>query len=144
MANLTRSFQPVRALQREIDRLFGEFVPMFGEEDSAPGVWAPTVDVNETASEYIIKMDLPGIAKEDVNVTLEDRQILISGQRKEETRQEGENRVVVERRSGSFYRSFTLPQAASDEGVEAEMKDGVLSIRVKKSQGSPGRRVEIR
>lgn len=146
MAAMTRyhPFQPIRSLQREIDRLFGDFRPMFGEEEeAASAVWAPSMDLTETEGEYIVKMDVPGVSKEDVVVSLEDKRLSVRGERREERKEESENRLALERSYGSFYRSFALPNAASEEDVAAQMNDGVLTIRVKKVEASKPRRIEI-
>ena len=145
MANLIRNrpFQPMQSLQREIDRLFGDFMPSFGGEEMESGIWAPNMDMTEQDSEYIFTMDLPGVSKDDININVEKHRLTISGERKEEKREESENRLVVERRSGSFFRSFPLPEAAGDEDVRAEMKDGVLTIHVRKSEDSKPKRVQI-
>ena len=146
MATLTRyrPFQPARTLQREIDRLFGEYLPMFSEDEVATAVWAPALDMKETDAEYIVKMEVPGIPKEQITVNLEDHRLTVSGERKEEKKEENENRLVVERSYGSFFRSLTLPKAAADRNVTAEMKDGMLTIRVQKAEESKPRKIEIK
>ena len=146
MATLTRyrPFQPVRSLQREIDRMFGEYLPFLGDEDAEPGLWAPVMDLKETETEYIVKMDVPGIQKESITVNLEDRRLTVRGDRKEETKEESGNQLILERRYGNFYRSITLPKAASEEEIAAEMKDGVLTINIKKVEEPKPRRITIK
>lgn len=146
MSTLTRyrPFQPVRSLQREIDRMFGEYLPFLGDEDVEPGVWAPVMDLTETDKEYVVKLDVPGIPKDLITVNLEDHRLVVRGERKEEKKESTENQLVVERRYGSFYRSFALPKAASEEDVAAEMKDGVLTIKIKKTEEAKPRRIEIK
>lgn len=146
MATLTRyrPFQPVRSLQREIDRLFGEYMPAFAEEDAEGGVWAPALDLKETDAEYIIKMEVPGITKDQVTVNLENHRLTVSGERKDEKKEESESRLVIERSYGSFFRSLGLPKAAIDKDVSAELRNGVLTIRVQKAEESKPRRIEIK
>jgi len=145
MATLTRyrPFQPIRTMQREIDRLFGEYLPFFGDEELEKGVWSPTMDLTETETEYVVKMDVPGISKQDITVNLQDHMLVVSGERKEEKKEKTESRLVYERRFGSFYRSLSLPHAARDEEISAEMHEGVLTIHVKKSEEAKPRRIEI-
>lgn len=145
MSTLTRyrPFQPVRSLQREIDRLFGEYMPVFGEGDFEAGVWAPSLDLKETDTEYIVKVDVPGIPKDQVTVSLEDQRLTVSGERKEEKKQDNDSRIVVERSYGSFLRTLALPKAASEKDVDAKMKDGVLTIRVQKSEAAKARTIEV-
>lgn len=146
MAALTRyrPFQPARSLQREIDRMFGEYLPFLGDEDVEPGLWAPVMDLTETEKEYVVKMDVPGIPKEAVTVNLEDHRLIVRGERKEEEKKESANQLVVERRYGNFYRSMALPKAASEDGIAAEMQDGVLTIKIKKVEEAKPRRIEIK
>lgn len=146
MANLThyRPFIPMRSLQREIDRLFGDYVPFFGENDTESAVWAPKVDMTETASEYVVTMEVPGIPKENIHVGLEDHRLTVTGERKDDTKKEDENRLVIERSYGSFYRSMSLPHAAGDKKVDAELRDGVLTITIQKAEESKPRRIAIK
>lgn len=146
MASLTRyrPFLPVRSLQREIDRMFGEFLPFDGGEEVEPGVWAPVMDLTENEKEYVAKLDVPGIPKDAITINVEDHRLVVRGERKEEKKKEAENQLVVERRYGSFYRSMALPKAASEEGIVAEMEDGVLTIRIKKLEEEKPRRIDIK
>lgn len=146
MAALTRyrPFQPLKSFQQEIDRLFGDYLPILDQPAGESGVWAPLMDVTETAKEYIVKMDVPGIPKDKISIDLEDHQLVVRGERSEEKREETKNRLVVERCYGSLYRSLALPNAASEEEVDAEMKDGVLTIHIKKVEEAKPRRIAIK
>lgn len=139
-----RPFQPVRSLQREIDRMFGEYLPFLGEEDGERGLWAPVMDLKETEKEYVVQMDVPGIPKDSITINLEDHRLTVRGERKEEKKEESENQLILERRYGSFYRSMALPKAASEEDIAAEMKDGVLTINIKKVEEAKPRRISIK
>jgi HSP20 family protein len=107
-------------------------------------MWAPLMDVTETAQEYVVKMDVPGIPKDKISINLQDHQLVVRGERSGEKKEEAENRIVVERRYGSLYRSLALPKAASEEEVDAEMNDGVLTIHIKKVDEAKPRRIEIK
>jgi HSP20 family protein len=117
---------------------------MFGDDKGGPDAFAPLMDVTETDREYVVKMDVPGIPKENLSINLEDHQLVVRGERSEEKKEENENRIVVERRYGSLFRSLGLPKAASEEEVDAEVKDGVLTIRIKKVEEAKPRRIEIK
>lgn len=146
MTNLTRyrPFAPMQSLQREIDRLFGDFVPFYSSEAMEGAVWAPRLDLTENESEYVVKMEVPGVSKDQITVKLEDGRLIVSGERKDEKKEEEENRVVLERSFGSFFRAVTLPKAAGEGAVDAELKQGVLTVRVKKAEVSKPRRIEIK
>jgi HSP20 family protein len=106
--------------------------------------WMPAVDVKEDEKAYMIKADIPGVSPEDVEVTMERGVLTIRGERKSEHREERDNYHRIERFSGSFSRRFTLPDAADSDGVEADMKDGVLQVRIPKQEKAVSRRIEIK
>lgn len=137
---------PVRSgLSREIDRLFGDFLPswMEMETDETPAVWTPRLDMAETEKEFIVRMDLPGIPKEDIMVNVEDHQLTVSGERKEEKKEEKENYLRVERSYGRFFRSVPLPKNADAGKVKAEFKNGEIKILIPKTKESKPRKIEI-
>lgn len=115
----------------------------FPEESVFGESWAPAVDLKENKTNYVVKTDLPGVDPKDIDVTLENGVLTVRGERKEEHREEGENFHRVERFSGSFARQFSLPDVA-DDGVEAQMKDGVLEIHIPKSEKAVARKIEIK
>ncbi len=146
MTNLIR-FSPghqTRRMQHEFDRLFDNFFPVHssnGNGDSA--VWAPRTDLSETEDAYLIYLDLPGLTKEDVEISFHDGTLSISGERQQEETEEDRTFVRRERSYGRFYRAFTLPKTADTEGIEAAFSDGVLNIRVAKIEEAKPRRIDI-
>ncbi len=146
MTSLIR-FSPgheTRRMQREFDRLFDNFFPVHpsnGNGESA--VWAPRTDLSETEDAYLIHLDLPGLAKEDVEISFHDGTLSISGERRQEETEEDRTFVRVERSYGRFYRAFTLPKTADTEGIEATFSDDVLNIRVSKIEEAKPRRIDI-
>jgi HSP20 family protein len=145
MTNLAR-FSPsseMRGLQREIDRLFDQFFPTrsAGEADST--VWAPRTDLIESEDAYIIHLDVPGMAKDELDVNYQDGMLTIAGERKKEQRNENDNVVRIERALGRFYRSFGLPRAVNAAGISASYTDGVLTVRVPKAEESKPRRIKV-
>ena len=112
--------------------------PFFDEE------WSPAVDVKEDDKAYLVEADIPGVKPENIEVTLENGVLTIHGERKEERKEERDNYHRIERFSGAFSRRFTLPDAADADGVEADMADGVLKIRVPKQEKAVSRRIEVK
>lgn len=137
---------PIDELRREMDHLFDEMVPFswFREkEGNGFDLWAPNTDMVETDNEYIITVDLPGIPKEEVNISFKDNRLTISGERKKEDTEEKENYMRRERYFGSFLRSFTLPNAVKEEDIKAKYNDGVLSVTIRKAEESKPKTVKV-
>lgn len=95
--------------------------------------WSPSVDISETGKEYLIRATLPGVKKEDVEVTVEDSMLTLSGERRQQEEQKDEKFHKVESFFGSFSRSFALPDTIDSTAIKAESKDGVLTIHVPKT-----------
>jgi HSP20 family protein len=110
---------------------FGErgFVPMF--------------DVKETRDAYVFKADLPGIREEDLDISLTGNRLSISGKREHEQRDEGEQYYAFERSYGTFTRAFTLPDGCDPDHVNAEMKDGVLTLVLPKKPEVQPKRITV-
>lgn len=92
--------------------------------------WTPTVDVITRDNDMVIRAELLGMKREDVDVSLKDGVLTISGERKEEEERKGENYLVKERRYGSFSRSMTLPEGVDESKVKANFKEGLLEVTV--------------
>lgn len=99
---------------------------------SEPTTWRPAADISETDQEYLVKAELPGVAKKDVKIQLNDGVLTISGERTLEREQTGENQLRVERFYGSFARSFALPDNVDTTKLRAESKDGLLLVHIPK------------
>ena len=145
MTQLTRRTpnRTLRNLQREVDSIFDQFFDR-GEEDETSAVWAPRTDLSETDDAYRIRLDVPGMKKEDIAVNLQNNTLTVSGERASERKEEGEEYVRVERAFGNFHRTFTLPDAVDQENVEAAYDNGVLTIHVPKTETSTRRQIEIK
>lgn len=139
-----RPFLGLQNLQHEIDHLFDAF-PFFGDEDGdRSAVWTPRMDLTENDGTYTVRMDLPGLTKKDIEVTLQDNRLVVSGERKEETTEEGEGYRRQERHVGSFYRSCVFPLPVNDDDVDATFASGVLTVRVRKTEEVQPKRIELR
>ena len=142
-------WEPVRELntiQSEMNRLFNTFFDSptpSGNGGTALRRWIPAMDVVETDDQYVLRADLPGMSESDVNVELDDNVLTISGERKSEHEQRNEGFYRVERASGSFRRSLTLPEGVDPESVKASFDKGVLEIQVPKPEAPKAHTVEI-
>jgi len=114
------------------------------EENITVPEWAPAVDILEDEKEYLIKVELPEVAKEDVKVTVEGGTLTLSGERKAEKEEKGRKYHRVERFYGRFERSFSLPEDAEAGKVNAEYKDGVLRVHLAKSEKSRPKQIEVK
>jgi HSP20 family protein len=105
--------------------------------------FVPRFDVKETKDAYVISADLPGVNDEDLNVALNANRLTISGTREEEHREEGESYYAMERSHGNFARSFTMPDSIDGDSVTADLKQGVLTVRIPKKPEAQPKRIAI-
>jgi len=137
-------FRDLRNLQEEVNRLFSNNISRdFGDEGIARGAWNPSVDIYENKDQIVLEAELPGMNREDFDLTVENNVITLRGERRFEKRDESDNYHRVERSYGSFSRSFTLPQTVSGEGATAEYKNGVLRVTLPKREEVKARRIEV-
>ncbi len=137
-------FRDLRSLQDEVNRLFSTNLSRaFGDEGIARGAWMPNVDIYENKDHIVLEAELPGMNREDFDLTVENNLLTLRGERRFEKKDEGDNYHRVERSYGSFTRSFTLPQTVSAEGATAEYKNGVLRVALPKREEVKARRIEI-
>jgi HSP20 family protein len=137
-------FRDLRTLQDEVNRLFStNLTRAFGDEGIARGAWNPSVDIYENKDQIVLEAELPGMNREDFDLTVENNVITLRGERRFEKKDDGDNYHRVERSYGSFTRSFTLPQTVSAEGAQAEYRNGVLRVTLPKREEVKARRIEI-
>jgi len=105
--------------------------------------WHPAVDVLESKDSYLVRAELPGMKKEDIKVEIKDGTLVLSGESKSEKPAEGVEYRHVERVAAKFWRSFSLPETAKQDGIEATYKDGILEIRVPKVEQAKPRQIEV-
>ncbi len=115
-----------------------------GDESLTVSQWAPLVDIIEDDKEYLIKAELPDLKREEVNVTVENGVLTITGERKMEKEEKGRKFHRVERSYGSFRRSFELPENADMNKVNAEFKDGLLQVHVHKDEKAKPKAIEVK
>ena len=149
MNNITRwdPFKELDDLQTRLSTMFGR-APVrkdAGKEEAMTiAEWAPLVDISEDEKEYLIKAELPEVKKEDVKVSVQDDVLTISGERTLEKEEKGKKYHRVERAYGIFSRSFTLPEDADPSKVSAEFKDGVLKVRLTKSERAKPKSIDVK
>jgi HSP20 family protein len=107
------------------------------------GAYLPAFDIKETANGYVFVADLPGVKQEDLDINLTGNRLTITGKREMEERKEGENFFSSERTFGNFSRTFSLPEGVDSNGVNAELKNGVLTLTVPKVPEVQPKRITI-
>ena len=141
-------WDPFRELEEMSDRLnrivARPATKTNGKEALTVADWMPTVDISETAGEYVIQAELPEVKKDDVKVTLEEGVLTIQGQRRQEKDEKTTKYHRIERSYGTFVRSFSLPDQVNESGVKAEFKDGVLNLHIPKSEKTKPRAIEVK
>ena len=139
---------PLAALRTEVDRLFDSFFrDPWGTVEGRLGLerpWHPAVDVAESEEEVTVRVEIPGVQPENLNVSLMGNQLTLSGEKRESTEKKDETCYQSETRYGSFRRSVTLPESVDPEHVEADYAHGVVTIRLKKARKTPPRRIEVK
>jgi len=129
------------SIQDEVNRLFDGFLTRNGQSDFR-STFTPAVDVEETANEFIVRADLPGLDQKDVKVNLMGDTLTIRGERRERMERKG-NVHRVERIYGSFERSFTFNTPVKNDGIQARYRDGVLEVVVPKADEAKVREIEV-
>lgn len=135
-------FRDLTTLHKDMNRLFGVSFGDFYPE--ARGDWAPVVDVFETPEKVTLAFELPGLNRGDIDITVEDQMLTVSGERKFYNEVNEEDFHRVERRFGTFLRRITLPKGCDLDGIDASMLDGVLTIELPKIEQTKARKIEVR
>jgi HSP20 family protein len=137
-------FRDLVTTQDRFNRLFNDtFARVFGGEEAAPRGWMPPVDIYETDDKLVLKAELPGIDPKDVEVRVEDNTLYLKGERKFEKEVKEENLHHVERSYGAFSRTFALPSSIDSEKVQAEYKNGLLTLTMPKREEAKPKTIKI-
>ncbi|HKJ81995.1 MAG TPA: Hsp20/alpha crystallin family protein [Ignavibacteriaceae bacterium] len=138
-------------VEREFGKLFNSFNRRFGFDDSDSNneelenaVWSPLTDISENKDQYLLKMDLPGVTKNDLKLSYEDGELKISGERKQQKDDKDSKFHRIERTYGKYFRSFTLPKQIMPENIKAEFKDGQLTVTIPKAEEAKPKELEIK
>jgi HSP20 family protein len=123
-------FREIAAMQDRMSRLFGD-VYLRDEDTAIRGAWTPAVDIFETEGhDLVLKAELPGMTREDIEVTVENSTLVLKGTKKFDAEVKEENYRRIERTYGTFHRSFTLPNTVDASRVSADFKHGVLTVKL--------------
>jgi HSP20 family protein len=134
-------FRDVVALQNRVNSLFRDF----NESDNplAAASFVPPVDIYEDSNKVVLKLEVPGIEEKDLDVRVENHTLTVKGQRSFEKEEKEENFHRIERRYGSFYRAFTLPNTVDTENVDAKYNAGVLKLELKKKAEAQPKQIKV-
>lgn len=142
-------FEPFRELaqmQDRINRIFGDaYTRRYDDDDVMQrGEWMPPVDIFENgAEEIVLRAELPGVTKEDIDIRVENNTLTLKGERKRDAEVKNEQYHRVERSYGTFSRSFSLPSRIDSEKVRADFRDGVLSITLPVKEEAKPRQISV-
>ena len=132
------------SLQREMNRMFDSFFRGVDEPSLLNSTWIPAVDVAEENDVYVVKVELPGVNKDDVKITLESNILTIRGEKKVENEVKEKNYHRTERSYGAFQRSFTLPTSVKSDEIDAVYKDGILTVALPKAEEAKPKQIEVK
>ncbi len=135
-------FREFSTLRSEMERVFDSMLGRYSRE-RIEGLWAPLVDVEETKDNIIARIELPGMRKEDIKVTLMNNMLTISGERKHEAEEKGKTHYRIERAYGRFQRTIEIPTDVMSDKAKASYKDGILELIVPKSEKAKEKEIAI-
>lgn len=130
-------------MRRMLDPTFNESLfgtPFWSEADQ----WIPAVELVEEDDEYVLSAELPGLGKADVDISVDDSVLTLTGEKKSEREEEKGRSFIRERRYGAFERSFTLPRNVEADKIKAEFRDGIVEVHLPKGAESKARHIEIK
>ena len=134
-------------LRRPVRNLFQFHSPFFppqhGKTEVGTHNWIPSVDISETDGGFEVRAELPGVAKDDLHVSVKDNLLTLSGEKRQENVDDTQNYRRVERRYGSFQRRFTLPPEVATDDIKAEYRGGVLTLSIPKPETAKPTEVPI-
>jgi len=143
-AGAVPEWNPMRAM-RDLLRWdpFREMAPFAANAALEAATFSPSFEVTENKDVYLFKADVPGVKREDLEITTNGNRVQIWGKREQESETKSDTIYAYERQYGSFSRSFTLPDGADLEHAKSELKDGVLTLAVPKKPGAQSKRIAI-
>src|ERR671922_1382482 len=139
-------FRDLAVLQDRMNRMFNDTYGARSQEDHmlSRGTWVPPVDIYEVDGELVLKAELPDMRREDVDVSVENSTLTIRGERKLDNEIKQENFHRVERAYGSFVRTFSLPPTVDSGRIDAEYKNGVLTVKLPMREEAKARQIDVR
>jgi HSP20 family protein len=130
-------------LQRQMNRLFDEATQNWNGDANAPSGWSPETDIYETETDVVLQADLPGFNVKDIDIVVENSVLTIRGERQFEAKVQPEGLHRMERSYGKFSRSFTLPASVNAQKIQANYKNGVLTVTLAKAEHARPKRIQI-
>lgn len=133
-------------MYRDMGHLLNDFFNIQKQDDSSyieTSSWSPLVDIKEEKDCFLVIADVPGVKKEDIDISLENHVLTLKGQRQFEQTEHHQGYTRRERTQGQFYRRFSLPQTADDAKITARYAHGVLEIRIPKREAATEKKIEI-
>ena len=121
-------FRDLMAMQDRMTRLIDETLSRIWKEEVTRGVWSPPVDILERGNEVVLKIDLPEVSQNEIDIRVEESTLIIQGERRFIKDTPDENYIQIERPYGTFRRTFSIPRTIDHEGIKASCKDGVLRV----------------
>ena len=135
----------VLRMQRNFNRMIDNLFDGAGwDDDIVTSEWNPAVDVEEREQEFVVRVELPGVQKEDVHIATQGNILTLRGEKKQHSESKESNYHRTERSYGSFQRSFTLPGSVKNDRIEASFKDGILEVVVPKAEDSKARTIDVK
>ncbi len=138
-------FRDLVSIQDRMNKLFEQTLSRSSRSDEAAAAttWTPPVDIYETPETIVIKAELPGVAREDVDIQIQDNALVLRGERRFAKEVKEESYLRIERAYGPFHRSFTLPATVQQDKVRAVLRDGVLELELPKADSAKSKRITI-
>jgi HSP20 family protein len=138
-------YRDMMSIRDEMNRVLNEAFGRGSNDESAwsSGAWAPPVDIYETGDALVMKAELPGFGKDDINIEMKDNVLVIKGERKREDEVKEGSYHRTERVYGAFQRSFMLPTTVDQENIRASYRDGVLELHLPKVQAAQPKRIAV-
>lgn len=137
------AFSPVNEFRREFDRLFDDWLTPSTYGLRTESHFVPACEVEEQGDHYLLAIEMAGVKKDDIKMESVDNQLVISGERRNETRRKEEGQTYSERSYGKFQRTFALPLGVDVSQVEANYQDGILRIVIPKAESAKPRQIKI-
>ena len=133
------------SLRNRINRMFNDsFMPTsHGDDSLSLSNWKPAVDIYDNDESIVVQAEMPGVDKKDIDISVKDGILTLTGERSVDKEEKEKNVYVVERAHGRFLRSFALPGEVDPEAIKAEYKDGVLKVEIPKSEKSKPKRITV-
>lgn len=141
----TPYFREMEEMTDRIGKLFGTWSRPYDLKESLKVAdWTPAVDIQETEKEYLLKLEIPEVKKEDVKVTIQENELMVTGERKLEKEEKGKKFHRIERAYGTFLRTFALPLDADETKITADFKEGLLVIHLLKLEKPRPKTIEVK